>query len=132
MKRSTTESGPRSGAHLGAAWKYQPQPGFHDEMLTADGEVRAQWQPLIATLNALGPDGLHERWQEGRRLIHDNGVTYNVYGDPNSAARPWPLDPIPFVIASAEWTVIEAAIVQRATLLNRVLADSLRPAEAAA
>ena len=38
-----------------------------------------------------------------RRIIHENGVTHNVYGDPNGLDRPWNLDLIPLLIPSAEW-----------------------------
>jgi uncharacterized circularly permuted ATP-grasp superfamily protein/uncharacterized alpha-E superfamily protein len=92
-------------------------------MLTEAGEIRPHWQPLVDLLDRLGAEGLAERWQEGRRLIHNNGVTYNVYGDPKSMERPWPLDPVPFLIDEAEWASIETAIAQRATLLNAMLAD---------
>ena len=96
-------------------------------MMTAAGEIRPQWQGLVDLLNRIGPDGLNLRWQEGRRLIHDNGVTYNVYGDPQSTDRPWPLDPVPVVMDTAEWDKIETAIIQRATLLNHMLADFYGP-----
>ena len=75
----------------------------------------------------MDPSGLASRWQEGRRLLHDNGVTYNVYGDPHSTDRPWPLDPLPLVIDETEWASIEAAMRQRATLLNAILADFYGP-----
>lgn len=123
MSVSATDSDSR----LNAAWQYRPLPGFHDEMLTSAGIIRPHWHPLVDALNAMGPDGLAERWQEGRRLIHDNGVTYNVYGDSQSTERPWPLDPVPFLLESGEWAAIEAAIVQRATLLNHTLRDLYGP-----
>lgn len=123
MKRSAAES----SARLNENWGYHPRPGFHDEMTTADGQVRPEWSPLVELLNRMGPSGLGDRWHEGLRLIHDNGVTYNVYGDPRSAARPWPVDPIPFLIGNAEWSKIEAAIIQRATLLNGILGDIYGP-----
>ena len=96
-------------------------------MLAANGEVRPHWKPLVDFLNVAGAQGLADRWQEGRRLIHNNGVTYNVYGDPESMERPWPLDPLPFLIAEDEWASIETAIAQRATLLNAMLADMYGP-----
>jgi uncharacterized circularly permuted ATP-grasp superfamily protein len=37
--------------------------------------------------------------------------------------RPWQLDPIPFIIAPDEWRALEAGLIQRATLLNKILAD---------
>jgi len=102
---------------------YHPSTGFFDEMLADDGKVRPHWRTLIESVGAMGQDGLAGRWQEGRRLIRDNGITYNVYGDPRSTDRPWPLDPIPLVIEPREWTAIEGAMRQRATLLNALLAD---------
>ncbi|MCW5559540.1 MAG: circularly permuted type 2 ATP-grasp protein, partial [Verrucomicrobiae bacterium] len=41
--------------------------------------------------------------------------------------RPWELDPIPLVIGSEEWHRIEAALQQRAALLDRILADCYGP-----
>ena len=35
-----------------------------------------------------------------QQLIRENGVTYNVYGDPRGMDRPWQLDPIPLLIAA--------------------------------
>ena len=108
---------------LASAPRYQSNSAFYDEMLTSEGPIRGHWQPLMDSIAAMGPEGLANRWQEGRRLLHDNGVTYNVYGDPRSTDRPWPLDPLPLVIEEKEWAAIEAAMRQRATLLNTLLAD---------
>ena len=123
MGSQATESDPR----LSSTWQYRANRGFYDEMMTAAGEVRPHWRGVVELLNQIGPEGLAVRWQEGRRLIRDNGVTYNVYGDPQSTERPWPVDPVPFVLSGAEWAKIEAAIIQRATLLNRMLADFYGP-----
>ena len=59
--------------------------------------------------------------------IRENGVTYNVYGDPQGVDRPWELDMLPLLIAPAEWSRIEAALVQRTRLLNLILADLYGP-----
>ena len=40
-----------------------------------------------------GRDELTRRWEQARRLIRENGITHNVYGDPNGLDRPWSLDP---------------------------------------
>ena len=105
--------------------QYQSDPAFYDEMLLSDGQIRAPWQPLMDSITAMGSEGLASRWQEGRRLLHDNGVTFNVYvdGDPRTTDRPWPLDPLPLIIEEQEWATIEAAVRQRAMLLNALLAD---------
>ncbi|MCC6536056.1 MAG: circularly permuted type 2 ATP-grasp protein, partial [Bryobacterales bacterium] len=75
----------------------------------------------------MGHTQLARRWQEGKRVIHENGITYNVYGDPRSTARPWPLDPVPLVMEPGEWKRLETAITQRARLLNTMLADLYGP-----
>jgi uncharacterized circularly permuted ATP-grasp superfamily protein/uncharacterized alpha-E superfamily protein len=111
----------------GPAWQYKANSAFYDELVTADGSVRPHWSPLVDSLSAIGHGGLLSRWQEGRRLLHDNGVTYNVYGDPAATDRPWPLDPVPLVINAREWNGIETALRQRATLLNHILADLYGP-----
>ncbi len=62
-----------------------------------------------------------------RRLIVENGVTYNVYADPQGADRPWALDPLPLILPAEEWQAIEAGVAQRARLLNALLADLYGP-----
>ncbi|MEA2648628.1 MAG: hypothetical protein QOG61_1063 [Candidatus Binataceae bacterium] len=112
---------------IAPAWKYQSNSAFYDELVAADGAIRPHWNALVDSLSTIGSDGLLGRWQEGRRLLHDNGVTYNVYGDPAATDRPWPLDPVPLVIDHREWSGIETALQQRATLLNALLADLYGP-----
>jgi uncharacterized circularly permuted ATP-grasp superfamily protein/uncharacterized alpha-E superfamily protein len=113
--------------HVGRAWPYQPTAGFYDEMVAPDGSVRPHWRLLVESLEKMGEGGFARRWQEGRRLIHENGTAYNVYNDPDNAERPWPLDPLPLLLNSDEWLLIERAIRQRATLLNAILADLYGP-----
>jgi uncharacterized circularly permuted ATP-grasp superfamily protein/uncharacterized alpha-E superfamily protein len=112
---------------LATVWRYRVNPSFHDEFLAPDGRIRGHWRGLADSLLAIGSAGLSSRWQEGRRLLHEYGVTYNVYGDPQSAGRLWPLDPIPMLIEQREWTAIESAVRQRATLINAILADLYGP-----
>ena len=123
------QAGGAAHEKIAPASQYPSDPAFYDEMLMSDGQIRAPWQPLVDSVAAMGPEGLASRWQEGRRLLHDNGVTYNVYGDgdPRSTDRPWPLDPLPLIIDENEWATIEAAVRQRATLLNALLADFYGP-----
>jgi uncharacterized circularly permuted ATP-grasp superfamily protein/uncharacterized alpha-E superfamily protein len=109
---------------------YRPVPGVRDEMCAGPGELRAPWRYLVRALETLGPQERERRWQETRRLIRDNGVTYTVYGDPHGQARPWVLDLIPLLIPSGEWARIETGLAQRAELLNALLADLYGPREA--
>ena len=122
-----TEPSPASAkarASRGAAWAYRPpEEGHWDEALDETGRLRPHWRRLAASLRRIGQQEFAGRWEDGQRLIQANGVTYNVYGDPRGTARPWPMDLVPLVIDALEWAEIERAVVQRATLLNAVLAD---------
>ena len=102
---------------------YPPGAGAFDEFLTAAGAARPHYQRLVRELNRLGADELRRRHETGRRIIHEQGITYNVYGDPRGMERPWHLDPVPMLIAPDEWRGIETALCQRAELINRILAD---------
>jgi len=123
MNREATEP----GSKLDPTWPYRSNPAFYDEIVDRTGAIRPHWRSLAASLLNIGHESLARRWAEGRRLIHEHGVTYNVYSDPQSTDRPWPLDPVPMLIGAQEWARIEAAIAQRATLLNAVLADIYGP-----
>jgi len=102
---------------------YPPATARYDEMLSAPGTPRSHWQRLFEQLGATSPAALRERVQWVQRQVRENGVTYNVYADPEGADRPWELDMLPLLLPADEWAGIEAAIRQRATLLNKVLVD---------
>lgn len=102
---------------------YPIYPLAYDEVFTTQGERRSQWDAIVPFLETLGSKGLAHSWEQARRMIHENGVTFNVYGDPQGMDRPWELDAIPWVLPEAEWRHLEAALVQRARLLNAILAD---------
>ncbi|MGE5945205.1 MAG: circularly permuted type 2 ATP-grasp protein, partial [Betaproteobacteria bacterium] len=95
----------------------------YDEMLTTDGEVRPHWRQFFQHLDQVSPEEMHQRLDFVDRRIQENGVTYNVYADPNGADRPWALDPLPLIIAPDEWAEVSAAVAQRARLFNAMLAD---------
>jgi len=97
--------------------------GSWDEMFGADGLPRPHLESFFGFLSGLSREEIGRRWDLGLRLIRENGVTYNVYSGNEGLDRPWQLDPLPMLIPGDEWRAIEAALVQRATLLNLVLAD---------
>jgi uncharacterized circularly permuted ATP-grasp superfamily protein/uncharacterized alpha-E superfamily protein len=96
-------------------------------MTTASGRLRPDYEPLVNSLHALGRHELASRWEAAKRAIRDNGVSYNVYGDPQALDRPWTLDMMPLLIGAAEWSRIEGAVLQRVRVLNLVLADLYGP-----
>ncbi len=106
---------------------YPQTAGVYDEMFAAPGVLRPHWDTLIKSLSALGDQELARRWQTATQRIRENGVTYNVYGDPLGIDRPWNLDAIPLVISPSEWSQLEEGLIQRARLLNLILADLYGP-----
>ena len=102
---------------------YTSNPLFYDELLGADGQLRPNWQTFFESFGQLGQEEMNNRSQDMLRLLKENGVTYNIYGDPAGLNRPWKLDIIPFVINKEEWQKIESGLIQRATLLDLVLKD---------
>lgn len=110
-----------------ANW-YANEPGVYDEMWSGEG-VHPHWSYFIQSLQGLGFDEIERRSQEAHRLLRENGVTYNVYSDPQGYNRIWDLDPVPTLIDSKEWANIEAGLVERAELLNLILKDVYGPRE---
>lgn len=121
MNEPSVETGSNPSALLE---NYRRRPAAFDELLAADGGLRPQYARLFGALGAFSGTDLRQRRDTCERLVREQGISYHVYGDPRGAERPWQLDPIPFVIAPDEWRGLEAGLIQRATLLNRILADS--------
>jgi uncharacterized circularly permuted ATP-grasp superfamily protein/uncharacterized alpha-E superfamily protein len=106
---------------------YRPLPGVFDEMMSADGRVRAHWQPFLAMLGALGGDEINRRFAAADRYLRDSGVFYRVYEDAAGIERPWPLSHVPLIIEPGEWRQLVAGLTQRAQLLEAVLEDCYGP-----
>ncbi|MBC7951785.1 MAG: circularly permuted type 2 ATP-grasp protein [Rhodospirillaceae bacterium] len=106
---------------------YRPPANTYDEMLGADGQIRPHWRDFIRSLDNLTREEMAQRWDFGRTLLRENGVTYNVYGDDAGLERPWQLDPLPMILPAAEWAAIAQAVSQRATLLNAIIGDLYGP-----
>lgn len=100
-----------------------PPAEITDEMILPGGELRPHWGTFVERLDKLGQTELHRRWGQSQRLIHENGVSYNVYGDRAGMDRQWQLDPIPLVLDPVEWAQLEKGLIQRAKLLDLIVAD---------
>src|SRR5258705_13860651 len=98
---------------------YPPSALRYDEMLAAPGRPRSHWQRLFEQLAGTSPEALRERAQWVQRQVRENGITYNIYADPEGTDRPWELDTLPLILPADEWAGIGAAIRQRAPLLTQ-------------
>ena len=103
-------------------------PGVYDELHDACGRLRPAWDRLASSMPQAhaGLDGaatLDRRRQQVAERIRLDGVTHNVFGESGVAARPWPLGLLPLLVEAADWARIERGVVQRAALLEQLLAD---------
>ena len=102
--------------------------GVWDELRDAHAAARPAWRRFVDWLPppaagaSLGAD-LDARLVQVAQQIRHDGVTHNVFSDTGVASRPWSLELLPLLIEPADWTVIERGVVQRAALLEAVLAD---------
>jgi uncharacterized circularly permuted ATP-grasp superfamily protein/uncharacterized alpha-E superfamily protein len=102
---------------------YRSDPHRYDELLDGEGRIRGHWNSLVEGIFEDDARAARRATEFTRRMIVENGITYNVYADRQGRDRPWILDPLPYLISAQEWQGIEAGIAQRARLLNSVLAD---------
>ncbi len=102
---------------------YPASPDSFDEMLDGSNQPRAHWRTFLDSMAHEAPDVMRKRTESVQRQVRENGVTYNVYTDDKGMQRPWDLNVLPMILPHDEWAGIEAAVIQRATLMNRLLID---------
>lgn len=106
---------------------YAVSRGTVDEMVAADGTLRPVWRPLVAALERIGPGDLRKRFARADQYLRDAGVYYRVYGGEGAMEREWPLAHIPLLLDEEEWQTIADGLVQRADILERIVADIYGP-----
>lgn len=92
--------------------------------------LSAPWQTFLAGLPVDMPtrvSDLNTRLTNLQRQVRDNGITYNVYAAADQPQRPWSLDLFPLMVPQAHWQQIEAGVLQRMQLLERIMADAYGP-----
>lgn len=104
---------------------YAAAPGVYDEMVTSEGALRPHWRDFVAGLATMDDRQRARGKAAAERMIHENGITYDIHAD--GAARPWDLDLVPLLIPADDWRRLEAGLIQRANLLNAILADLYGP-----
>ncbi|MEI6231744.1 MAG: circularly permuted type 2 ATP-grasp protein [Planctomycetota bacterium] len=124
-----TSTPPDAIVKASSAWRtgYAAKLGVFDEMVSARGEIHPHWSSFVEHMDAMGAAEISRRWELALRTLHENGVSYNVYGDPHGIDRPWVLDAVPMMISAREWSGLERSLIQRARLLNLILADIYGP-----
>ena len=122
-ERSSQGSRARPADRRVAQWMrdYVRLPGIPDEYIAQDGTPRAVWTRFFDAFAGLSPADIERRFGSADRHLREAGVTYRAPGE--TADRGWPLSHLPLLIDEADWQQLTAGIVQRAQLLELVLAD---------
>ncbi|MGV8855576.1 MAG: circularly permuted type 2 ATP-grasp protein [Devosia sp.] len=102
---------------------YQMHPGVPDEMIDPAGNIRPGWSELMAAFDRLGPEELGARFERADQYLREAGVFYRTYDGTESKERDWPLAHVPLLIGETDWDRISSGLIQRAELLETVVAD---------
>jgi uncharacterized circularly permuted ATP-grasp superfamily protein/uncharacterized alpha-E superfamily protein len=103
---------------------YRPWAGVPDELMDASRAVRPGWRALLEHIAPLSAAEMQERFLRGDQYLRDAGVYFRQYGqEASSLEREWPLSHIPVIIHESEWSSISEGLIQRAELLEAVVAD---------
>src|SRR5262245_28050988 len=97
---------------------YRLGPGW-DEMFSAPGMPRPEYEALFGTLQPLSSADLRVRADVLARAFLDQGITFALKG----VERPFPLDIVPRILAADEWRQVETGVAQRIRALEAFLAD---------
>ncbi len=106
---------------------YRPPAGVSDELLDPSGAIRPVWEKFIRHFAAMSADDITNRFAHGDQYLRDTGVFFRQYGEPDASERDWPLSHIPVIVDEDEWKGIAEGLVQRADLLEKVVADLYGP-----
>ena len=114
---------PKAQANPSLFADYRPLPDVPDELVDANGLMRPAWAGLINHLSQLTPAQIAHDFARGDQHLADAGVFFRPYGDASIAGRDWPYSAVPIILHDSEWADIAAGLVQRADLLEQVVAD---------
>ena len=96
---------------------------FYNEMIDANGGVRAHYRAYDEWLKATPPERIARKRAEADLAFHRVGITFAVYGEEEGKERLIPFDIIPRVIPAAEWKAMQSGLRQRVKALNMFLHD---------
>jgi uncharacterized circularly permuted ATP-grasp superfamily protein/uncharacterized alpha-E superfamily protein len=107
--------------------RYTAAAGVFDELFLPTQEIRPHWAPTVSAFEKLGSEELVRSVKESRRILRENGVTYNIYNEPHGFGRTWSFDPIPFVLDEKEFAPLAQQLAERAEVWDQILRDLYGP-----
>ena len=101
---------------------YQPVKAF-DEAFHSSAKFRNHYKAVVKKLGTVTPEEFQSIQSTLSLSFLNQGITFTVYDDDEGTERIFPFDPVPRVIPSDEWTLLEKGLIQRIEALNRFLED---------
>jgi carboxylate-amine ligase len=92
------------------------------------GRLRDGYAALGPALDRLGETRLADAAAAVAEQRRERGVVLGTWHDGRQRVRPFPMDPVPRVVPSAEWARVATGVEQRHRALNAFLADAYRAA----
>ncbi len=117
----------REGDLFGADPETDPLAYYADQAPAGDlytgsaPEIREAWRNLARGFASQCSGNLAALQVYLDRHVEDLGLAFRMTGDEQE--RPWPLGPMPILIAADEWAAVTDGLIQRANLLDRVICD---------
>lgn len=122
-KETSKKSFAPSDQFAAALASVAPPGEFYDEMYDLDRIPRPACAALAERLDSLSSEDLHRRQKAAEQLMHQLGITFNVYGDQQGQERIIPFDVVPRILHREEWEHIESGLKQRVKAVNAFLQD---------
>ena len=97
----------------------------YDEMVTGTGAIRPHWRGLMETVFSLTSEQLAEKLARASIQMADDEIVALPDAHPSAPAPS--LDLLPLILPESEWETIADGLVQRARLLEMILADLYGP-----
>ena len=79
------------------------------------------WTAMFEELASVAGDDLGHARERVQRHAADIGTGFRIIGEADE--RPWPVSPVPLLIAADEWAGIARGVTQRAELMETIIAD---------
>jgi uncharacterized circularly permuted ATP-grasp superfamily protein len=102
---------------------FQMHPSAWDELFAAPGSPHPHCVKLEERLGRLSASEFQQLRTNADLVFMNQGITFSVYSDRRGVEKIFPFDLIPRPVASSEWKMLEAGLVQRIQTLNLFLHD---------
>ncbi|MEM6584124.1 MAG: circularly permuted type 2 ATP-grasp protein [Pseudomonadota bacterium] len=100
---------------------YAPHAPAADIYAASPPDIRKAWHDVAQGFASQCHGDLSALQTYLDRHVKELGLAFRMTGDEQE--RPWPLGPMPILIGAEEWDEVARGLIQRAELLERVIAD---------